>query len=804
MNPEFPPLPLSLPVIRTRRREKPPFPQLPPISIQKREERSKFLREQAEDVTKLVRKLSPEQKRAVFLKLRHDRPLAKFDLMGTGLVLMAPPSESESLVISRKENLEKLVKRLREFGEDHVSDRPKGTEFATAVTAIAIADPKDRLSPELIEAYPRLIQESFVIYEIEVASIALKSTTRAKEVESTLKDIEQFLGVTDGRVYETDFAGSGARAVLWSTGAKLKSLVEDPRWWRRIVLFDSRPHFQTFEQIYQNFNISNSIINGPSPESETVCIVDTGVAAANPFLEKVMRIDISRSFVDGFKPDTDPCAHGSGVASLAAYYQIDMTKGGSNSAEAFIASARIANDEGELDTPYVDDDGVHRVRQARLLSNVLKDVVQYFCPLGVRIFVLSFNIIGHIWSQATGRLVPRNCWVARTIDQLSREHGVVFITITGNISPADIQDLLVSNQYPYYLESPVAKLLDPGHAALAVTVGSIAHSSRVIVAPAIPIAQESQPSPFTRTGPGFAKSVKPDFVERGGNLVRDPQLGVQHNAGTNVVMASNRLTPPLQHSHGTSFAGPRVANHLAVIARDIRPLIPRPTAPLLRAFLALSAESPSNSPLAAADELLNTVGYGLPNGSRGTNCAGHSVVLYFEGNLKADQVALFRVPVPVEIMESGHAKKRIVVAVATAPPVQQWGVAEYLGANFKFRLFRGEKSINAIVAMMQREEEEENLPADVRVQDLPSALGIRRRSVGTLQRDVFEWYDHDPACSEEDYVLGVALSSASWCKSDLPDVPIGVVLRLEDTTGKCQQLHAKVRARVQAQARVRA
>lgn len=488
MNPDFPPLPLSQPVIRTRRREKPPFPQLPRITIEQRTEKSRFLRTQAAEITKLVRTLSPEQKRAVFLKPRHNRPLTKLDLTGTGLVLMAPPSELESLAIPRKEGLEKLDKRLKEFGDDLISDRPKGTDFATAVTSIAIADPKDRLSPELAEHYPRLIQESFVIYEIEVASFATHAATRAKEVAVSLEELRQFLGVIDGRLYETDFAGSGARAVLSSTGAKLKSLVEDPKWWRRIVLFDSRPHFQTFERVYQDFSVGNSTINAPSPDSETVCVVDTGVAAANPFLEKVLRTDISRSFVDGFNPDTDPAAHGSGVASLAAYYQIDMTAGAINSAAAFVASARITNDQGELDTPYEDNDGVHRVRQARLLSNVLKDVVNHFRPLGVRLFVLSFNIVGHIWSHATRRLVPRNSWVARTIDQLSREHDVVFVTITGNLTPADVQDLLADRRYPDYLQNPVAKLLDPGHAALAVTVGSIAHSSRVVVSPAIPIA----------------------------------------------------------------------------------------------------------------------------------------------------------------------------------------------------------------------------------------------------------------------------------------------------------------------------
>ncbi|MBE0542221.1 MAG: hypothetical protein IH623_12610 [Verrucomicrobia bacterium] len=225
------------------------------------------MRTQAEAVAKLVRTLSPEQKRAVFLKLRHDRPLTKLDLRGTGLVLMAPPSESESLVVSRKEDLEKLDKRLKEFGDDRISDRPKGTEFATAVTSIEIADPKDRLSPELVEDYPRLIQESFVIYEIEVASFAIHASTRAKEVEATLEELREFLGIVDGRIYETDFAGSGARAVLSSTGAKLKSLVEDARWWRRIVLFDSRPHFQTFERVYQDFNVGNST-TGPSQDSD--------------------------------------------------------------------------------------------------------------------------------------------------------------------------------------------------------------------------------------------------------------------------------------------------------------------------------------------------------------------------------------------------------------------------------------------------------------------------------------------------------------------------------------------------------
>ena len=87
-------------------------------------------------------------------------------------------------------------------------------------------------------------------------------------------------------------------------------------------------------------------IEGPSPNAETLCVVDTGVAALNPFLEKVIRRDLSRSFIVGFSPTADENGHGSGVASLAAYYQLEYQNGGSNRAAAFIASARIMNDEG--------------------------------------------------------------------------------------------------------------------------------------------------------------------------------------------------------------------------------------------------------------------------------------------------------------------------------------------------------------------------------------------------------------------------------------------------------------------------
>ena len=103
------------------------------------------------------------------------------------------------------------------------------------------------------------------------------------------------------------------------------------------------------------------------------------------------------------------------------------------------------------------------------------------------------------------------------------------------------------------------------------------------------------------------------------------------------------------------------------------------------------------------------------------------------------------------------------------------------------------------------EDEEDNVPAGKHVvaSDQEGALKITRRSFGTLQRDVFEWSDHKPEYSQDDYTLAVSLQSASWLRS-ADEIPLAVVVRLEDTTGKYQELYARVRARVQAAARVRA
>ena len=72
-------------------------------------------------------------------------------------------------------------------------------------------------------------------------------------------------------------------------------------------------------------------------------------------------------------------------------------------------------------------------------------------------------------------------------------------------------------------------------------------------------------------------------------------------------------------------------------------------------------------------------------------------------------------------------------------------------------------------------------------------FGINRRSVGTLQRDTYEWSVHKEKFSPDDYTLAVSLTAANWTKKDAP-VSAAVIVRLEETTGQYTDLYAQVRA----------
>lgn len=805
MNPDLPPIRFREPQIKSQRRPKPLNISPTLFTSQQRRDIAFRFAKQLQSVSAAIKQLPPAQRRAVFLKLTHDRPLRLDDIAGTGLKFLGEPGETECLIVPKKD-LSKLEARVQDFAVGAESEEPKNRNLMAGLQSIEIGDPKERLSDAFLEVFNDSVQKPFIIYELEVSSQKPTRVQQQKAIELVIQSIRLALGKgTHGAVYDVDYEGDGARMMLWSTGAMLKEFVEDPKWIPSISYFDLRPKFRTFKETFDQFNVGHVVIEPPPTSAETICIVDSGVAAGNPFLNPVLRVAESRSWVYGASPIEDAYGHGSGVASLAAYHTLQIGVGEENRAGNWIVSARIMNDEGELDSPRMQDPDEERNAEAKLLSTILKEIVEHFQPMGVKIFVLSFEIQGHIWSHAYRRQISRRSWVARTIDQLSRDHDVVFCCITGNMHADVIQDLLTLHEYPQYLRNPLAKILDPGCAAIALSVGSITNSVHVTGGASDPIAREiGVVSPFSRSGPGLGHSIKPDFVEYGGNLVKDSASGrVQSNLGTNIVMASSSKTPALAHANGTSFAAPRVAYHLGRVLADTKLLNVRPGNAVLRALLAV-ASTPTEKPNTLnPDEHLSNTGFGTPDCNKALLCENHSVLLYWQGIARPYQNALFRIHVPVELANFRNSKKRITVAVATVPPVQRWGVSDYLGSSLKFQLFRGDVPAADIEAVLQRQDGEENTSPTLSVNQITKArLGFQRRSVGTLQCDTFEWSEHSTEFSNEDYTLAVSIGKeAKWLKNpQTVEIPLAVVVRIEETSAQFSELYAKVKARVQARA----
>ena len=735
--------------------------------------------------------MTDDERKAVFFKLEHEGPVS---LTGTGLKPVAEPSERFTLAVPTAADLSGFTTKIDRF--ERTAPRNgivPDSRLVTAIETVAVGQPTDRLSQELLDEYADLITRDQIICEIELLSLQQGNRQRREELQQFRHmlrgELDRDRGI--GTLFEHEEIKGTCRAVIRCTGGLFQRLVEDPEWQRRIYWFEARPEFETFHRIVEDFNVAGlGPITSPSPQAETVCVIDSGVTAGNPFLRPVVRENLLRSFLRN-APDnpSDEYGHGSGVASLAAFHSLNPTAGAQNSGRVWIAGARILTAENKLE-----DD--------RLFSALLREVIEYFAPLGVKIFNLSVNIRNLSWNKNAKRTHPRRSWVARTIDELARKHDVVIIVSTGNIPPIDIREFQNDGQpYPTYFANEEACILDPGQAALAVTIGSIAPTTLAEgqVARATAIAMREQASPFTRCGPGIRKETKPDLIDYGGNYLRDDEGGqIRPNRALGVAVATHQLTPALRYDSGTSFAAPRAAHKLALILGDLKTLGIAPSASLLKAFLVNSArcrisgeELDEFQTAVGADQWRNVLGYGMADDVRATECDAHSVVLFYQGAIKPDTITFFDVPVPTNLREAGREIKRLTVTVSYGPEVQRWGLERYLGTALKWRMFRGNIPRDEVVLAMSASDEDDNGGGDgaaaVAVdeagvpKELGFELGINRRSRGSIQHDVAQWNLHKPEFSANNYTLAIA-AYEKWGRANPPDVAFAVVVRLEETS----------------------
>lgn len=806
MNSDQPPLAFPDPRVEPRRQDNIPI-MLPKARVDARAETARVLGNMAATIDTQLAGLDEQQRHQAIIKVEHERPV---DLGGTGLKLLGSQGEHVSLAVLKQDeqDLRRFRQKLQEFGTGPLQrgNQPKHKQL-DGIHAIKRGEPTDRLSDALFDKYKSLIaSDEHVTVEIEITSLHQGINQRRNELASIRTELQQAFGLgVHGYFFEheEDEGSNVCRAVIQCSGPMLRRLVEDSAWIRKITWFDGRPNFKTFQETVEEFNVENLGEIIPPPENAPiVCVIDSGVTPQNPLLQPVVRQDLLKSFLKSAPNDPyDGFGHGSAVASLAAYNAINIAEGAENRAKVWIASARIVTADNELE-------------DEKLFSVLLKEVVEYFKPLGVRIFNLSLGNEDLKWNQTSRRTADRKSWVARKIDSLSREHDVVFVTCTGNLLCPDINQGYISRgvHYPSYLAEEGAEILDPGQAALALTTGSIAPGTTVANNSSdTAVAAVHQPSPFTRCGPGIRREMKPELVDYGGNYAKGPDGRLRPARGLHVVVASHQQSPAIAYDCGTSLAAPRVAHKLGLAMSDLKQFgIHNPSSALLKAFLVNSAtyragkkghkEFTETMDGHKKGHWFNVLGYGQPDETRATDCDDYSCIFFYEGSIERNKVAFFSVPVPGELADAG--RKRLTVTVCSTPEVQKNGLMTYLGTATMWRMFRGDVSHEDVIAAMGEESEPDGDEEDDQSEqpengptpkELKFAPGIKRRSRGVVQHGVFEWIQHLPEYSDHGYTLAVG-SYEKWGRREgqAPPLPYAVVVRLEDL-GRTVNIYEKIR-----------
>lgn len=793
MNADFPTLRLVAPERIARRNERPrAFPTSPEI-IATRQALATRARASIQTASNFLSQLSADQKRAVFLKLEHDGPLS---LSGTGLKAIATDDGNFTLAIPTADDLSAYLEKVARFetgapraiGADSQSI-PNAQQVAP-LTNIWPGQARDRVSETLLSNYDALVASESIVIELEISSYLTGSRRQREEIARHFEALMGMLGNGQhGTVYEFEDIEGSRRVVLRCTGAIFKHLVEDPAWLLAASWFEARPRFQTFFEIEQNFAATGlGEFLPPADAASTVCVVDSGVSIENPFLKAVTKEELLRSWVVGQEDNPfDGHGHGSGIASLGAYYALSLADGATNQGKVWIAAARILDENNHL--------------EERLFSTAVGDAIRHFAALGVRIFNLSVNIENRTWTQDQRRTVPHSSWVARSLDKLIRELDIVLVVSAGNVTLQAVNEF-IGNELPYprYLAHEDCALLDPAQSALCITVGSEVSTALIAGdAHAVPLAAIGAPSPITRVGPGISGEMKPELVELDGNLAFDATLGrARHLRSLQIPQASNSIAPVINWAVGTSSAAARVSHKAALILQDLIEMgIANPSATLIKAFLVNSATRAENA-AQALDGLVESwpegrgacafsAGYGMADATRATWCDDHSVVMWYEGEIDADDIAYFQVPVPAEFVGTA-GRKRLTVSVVHHPVVQPRGFGEYLGVGIKWRMFRGDVQKEAVIEAMSIDDTGDTTPGTI-PDEMQFEPGITLRSKGAVQFGTYHWTQHRQEFAANHYTLALA-ARKRWARV-VPPTKYAVVVRLADE-GKGTEIYSRV------------
>lgn len=732
------------------------------------------------------------------ISIEPGRSLDEDVLRKCNLMLLATEPDKAFVVSTEDAWIGELRQRLTAYQAEGAVG-PKYAELA-AIRSISLMEPKDRMGP-------RLTAQPVEAGVIEALDVELWHWGNRPQCFERIKELEKALE-RPGMGVPDRWVGEGICLARIKTDTEtLAKLLE----WPAIRLIERRP-VPTLTMADHWHLSANEVVPEPLPDNAAgILVIDSGVASLHPLLATV--IGDSQAFPDAFLEKiggsaADENGHGTAVATIAAYGDVaEAVRQKRFQPTARIFSARVLDKNNHYD-------------EDSLIESQLAAAVEYFIREYPSIKVVNLSLGSSDDVLTDSRYQMR---LAAVVDELAyqfRDNEIVFVVAAGNLDfpPSNAGEEEI-NAYPQSLLAPEARLTDPASAAIALTVGGLSAGridnyqtdSRVA---RIVAQQAGNPSPFTRTGPGLQRAIKPELVAEAGDYVVEAS-GIIRSMG---VLSANFKTSDghlFKQWMGTSFACPAVANLAARLSTEY----PDFSSNMIRAMLVHSALLPSELQADFASQkphdadLLRVYGYGKPNWQRVRLSAKNDVLLLADETIGLDTFQIFELPALPTAFVTTKGKRRLEVTLAYDPPTRASRADNYLGVKMEFSLWKNVEleELRDAYRKWDREEKAE-LDEDA---SPPGLTGINKGKIDLLPKANHRqtstvqhaWKDITTPgnLTPEQPLYLVVVCQRNWAPSHIERQRFAVIMSLwhEDTNVDLQatiRLQPKIQTEVQLRA----
>jgi hypothetical protein len=719
----------------------------------------------------------------LILKVHLAAPIQEDTWRTAGFRVLSQELGGILVLFSDDTELKAFRERLAEYqkGVQGEAKNPPYNQLFAAIEDVCSLSAPDRVGPRFradgkssIEDFDA--QENFIV-DIELWD-APTLLDRQVRVQRIIDHVEGLSGEVLSR-----YLGTAGLIVLRAEmlGAVLRGVLELPV----VARVDLPPVPDLGERDPPVLTVDGVTPTAPPADAPLIGVIDSG-STDHPLLMPSL---IESLGVPETLGSADIWGHGTKVAGIAAFGDIrECVDRRAFESPVRIISVKVVNDEGRFDDKAT-------------IPEQMEKAIRALHERGCRIVNLSLGD-GHRVPYDGGRVSP---WAAM-LDTLARELDIVIIVSAGNSgngkrAPWGKEAEQITQTYPQYLVSAENRMVEPATAAIALTIGSLAHANGLPAddssgAELRAVASQNMPTPVTRSGPGANDSIKPDLIDLGGTVLFDGMTqeivtGDRYASAGMLTLRPDYLKGLLTSSTGTSMAAPRVAYKAALLVRAM----PNASANMIRALLALSASPPVEALQClrrlSSDEQRACLGYGVPDIARALDSEERRVIFIADRQeLATDQFALFRIPLPKEF-QTTKGKRYIRVSLAFDPPVRHTRI-EYLGLRLNYHLIRGIRFDVIFEHFRYRTKDEgpfEKLPNSAKCQLDPSrdlrGTSTLQKSTMTMLRNVDHYGD--------DYHLAV-FAERRWAGEEITHQRFAVAVELEHEVGI--NIHQPLRTRL--------